>query len=302
MRQMPSLRAIQIFEAAARLNSFLRAADELRVTPSAISHQIRALERELGILLFHRVNRSIMLTDIGRRYSEEIAEALGQIEAATRNLSRHGKSDILTVHAVPSLATQWLMPRLSRFGTLNPEIDVRLNASGEPADLRDGTIDFSICYGSILPSAGVQIEPFPEETIVALCAPSLMQGPLALKTPDDLRHHVLIHSEVNLYRWQDWARDHGITLDLKRGPRFDRSFMAISTAVDGLGVCLESRLLVERELANGHLVMPFGAEGRKVQCHSLTYLRSRARIPKLAVFRQWLHEALHESLAAPDKD
>lgn len=296
MRQLPSLRAIHIFEAAARLGSFLSASDELRLTPSAVSHQIRALEHELGTSLFHRVNRSVMLTDVGRRYAEEIAEALGLIENATRNLSRHNKSDILTIHAVPSLATQWLMPRLSRFGTLNPDIDVRLNASGEPADLRNGTIDFSICYGSILPTAGIQVEPFPEETIVALCSPGLVQGPQALKSPDDLRHHLLIHSEVNLYRWRDWAKDHQITLDLKRGSRFDRSFMAISTAVDGFGVCLESRLLVERELAHGHLVMPFGPEGARMHCHSLTYLRSRAHIPKLIVFREWLHEALRESL------
>ncbi len=295
MRQLPSLRAIQIFEAAARLGSFLAASDELRLTPSAVSHQIRTLEQELGTVLFHRGNRSVMLTDVGHRYAEEIADALGQIEGATRNLSTHNKSDILTIHAVPSLATQWLMPRLARFGALNPDIDVRLNASGEPADLRNGTIDFSIVYGSILPTAGIQVEPFPEETIVALCSPSLAQGPQALKTPDDLCRHTLIHSEVNLYRWRDWARDHQLTLDLKRGPRFDRSFMAISTAVNGLGVCLESRLLVERELTHGHLVMPFGPEGARMRCHSLTYLRSRAHVPKLATFRQWLHEALRET-------
>lgn len=114
-------------------------------------------------MLFHRGNRSVMLTDVGHRYAEEIADALGQIEGATRNLSTHNKSDILTIHAVPSLATQWLMPRLARFGALNPDIDVRLNASGEPADLRNGTIDFSIVYGSILPTAESRSNPFPKK-------------------------------------------------------------------------------------------------------------------------------------------
>ena len=296
MRQLPSLRAIQIFEAASRLQSFLHAADELGITPSAVSHQIRALEQELGITLFHRVNRTVILTDVGRRYSEEIAEALGQIETATRNLTRQSKSDILSILVVPSLGTQWLMPRMALFNTANPDIDVRLHTSGGPTDIVSGFIDLSIFYGSILPVAGVITEPFPDETIVAICSPRLMEGPHPIREPKDLQHHVLIHSELNLYRWQNWGRDQGVELDLRRGPRFDRSYLAISTAVDGYGVCLESRLLVERELADGKLILPFGNEGPKMHCHSLIYRRSRAHLPKLIAFRRWLVESLHESL------
>src|SRR5690348_8590862 len=113
MRKLPPLKALQAFEAAARLSSFIKAADELCLTPSAVSHRIQDLERDLGIPLFHRIHRSVVLTDVGRQYAEEIADAFGRMEAATRSMARSGKSDILTIHSVPSLATQWLMPRMS---------------------------------------------------------------------------------------------------------------------------------------------------------------------------------------------
>lgn len=300
MLKLPPLQAVQTFEAASRLSSFLRAAQELGVTPSAVSHRIRSLERELGVQLFHRVHRSVALTDAGRRYAEEVTAALRRIEAATQSLARQGKSDILTVHVVPSLATQWLMPRLARFSALHPDIDLRLNASHEPVDLTSGAVDFDIRYGTRLQASGTVTEDFPEETIVVLCAPELVRGVRAIHGPADLRKHTLIHSELNLFGWRDWAAQHpGLALDLERGPRFDRSFMAISAAVDGLGVCLESRLLVQQELARGLLVMPLGPGGPRVRSHHLNYLRSRAGLPKLALFRRWLTEELDRS-AAPE--
>ncbi|MBB4380392.1 MULTISPECIES: transcriptional regulator GcvA [Bradyrhizobium] len=295
MTHLLHLRAIQIFEAAARLGSFLRAADELRVTPSAVSHQIRSLETTLGVQLFHRINRAVMLTDVGRKYADEVSEALGRIEAASQTVARKGKSDILTIHSVPSFASQWLMPRLSRFGALNPEIDLRLNASGDAADLGGDAVDIDIRYGTFVPAAYLGVDSFPLETIVVLCSPKLMKGASRIRTPADIKKHVLIHSEVNLYRWKHWADDAKLELDLERGPRFDRSFMAISTAVDGLGVCLESRLLVQRELESGRLVMPFGPNGARMLCHSLVYRRSRTNVPKIATFRKWMSQALRET-------
>lgn len=297
MRQLPALKALQAFEAAARLNSFRKAADELFLTPSAVSHRIQDLERELGVSLFHRIHRSVVLTDAGLRYARAVAEAFGAIEAATREIGRRGKSDILTIHSVPSFATQWLMPRLSRFEELTADTDIRLTASVETIELGLGTVDFDIRYGHALNQSGVASEPFPQETVVVLCSPNLMTGSRALRKPADLAHQTLIHSEVNLYSWRDWQRDHaGVALKLERGPRFDRSFMSISAAVDGRGVCLESRLLVERELDSGRLVMPFGPRGAAITGHSLNYLESRLRLPKLRRFREWLLDALR---AAP---
>lgn len=293
MRKLPTLAATRAFEAAARLGSVQLAADEMRVTASAISHQIRKLEDELGVQLFHRAHRSIILTDVGRRYAEDIGEALGQIEAATRRIGRTDPTDILSIHVVPSLAALWLMQRISRFGESYPEIDVRLHASNIPVDLTTGTIDVAIRYGGSLQESGTVVIPFPPETIVPFCAPHLLQGSNAIRSESDLPNHSLIHSEVNLYGWRDWMRDHpGIMLNLDRGPRFDRSFMSISAAVDGRGVCLESHLLVQRELAVGNLVAPFGLDGPKRVCHTLVYLSSKTRLPKVARFRQWLFEAL----------
>lgn len=298
MRRMPPLKTIQAFESASRLGSFAKAADELHLTPSAISHQIRWLEQRLGIALFHRVHRSTILTDAGRRYAETVAEAFGLIEAGTRAIERTGKSDIITVHSVPSFATQWLMPRLSRFSRLNPDIDVRLNASVGVVDLATGEADFDIRYGTTFAENGVTVQPFPAEPIVVVCAPSFTKGRSGLKTPRGISDCTLIHSEVNIYGWRDWQHDHpGIKIDLDRGPRFDRSFMAISAATDGIGVALESRLLTEREIESGLLVMPFQLDGPRLVCHQLKFLKTKAHLPKMRAFREWLFEELHNSMA-----
>jgi LysR family glycine cleavage system transcriptional activator len=293
MRKLPPLKAVQAFETAARLGSVLKASEELSVTPSAISHQIRFLEEELGVRLFHRAHRSIILTDVGRRYAEELGASFTAIEAATRAVGRERRSDILSLHVVPSLAAQWLMPQIGRFTSDNPEIDLRLHASTDRVDLMSGAVDLDIRYGSVLEQSGVIVEPFPPETIVVLCAPSLTEGDKPIRSAGDLNRHALIHSEVNLFSWRDWQCAHpGVELNLGRGLRFDRSFMSISAAIEGRGVCLESRLLVQRELASGSLVMPLGPEGPSIRCHSLAYVRSRRALPKVASFRDWLFRAL----------
>lgn len=291
------LKAVQAFEAAARLSSFALAAEELFVTPSAISQQIKNLEEKFEVRLFHRVHRAVVLTDAGRSFAEEISAAFARIESATKALGRTAKSDILTVHSTPSFATQWLMPRLARFSALFPDIDVRLNASyPAPVDLLKGIADIDIRYGmdKLLP-AGTMVFPFPQETIVPLCSPALIAGPNPIRSPEDLRHHTLIHSEVCYVSWQDWMRQHRkVKLDISRGPRFDRSFMAISAAADGIGVCLESLLLVQRELESGRLIAPFGLEGPKVQGYTFNILRSQADLPKIRNFQDWLFEELRK--------
>lgn len=297
MHNRVPLKAVQAFEAAARLSSFALAAEELFVTPSAVSHQIKLLEEQFGVRLFHRVHRAVVLTDAGRRYAEEVSAAFARIEMATRDLGRTEKSDVLTVHSTPSFATQWLMPRLARFSSAHPDIDVRLNASyPPPPELLTQGVDIDIRYGmKRLQPAGTMVLPFPAETIVPLCAPALATGPHPIHTPEDLRDHTLIHSEVCLINWRDWMRQHRkVKLDIARGPRFDRSFMAISAAVDGLGVCLESLLLVERELESGRLVAPFGLTGPKVQGYTFNLLKSRVELPKIRSFQDWLFGELEK--------
>lgn len=296
MRKLPSLNQIQAFEAAARLTSFAAAADELRVTASAVSHNIRALERDLGVALFHRVHRSVVLTDAGRRYAERVSEAFALMEAATRTIDRTVKADILTLHSAPSFATQWLMPRLSRFSMLHPDMDVRLNASVDAVDLGAGQADFHIRYGHFLPAPGVAVEPFPEETFVVACAPRLAEGARALREPGDLARQTLIYSEVNLVTWRDWLDARGLGhVETLRGPRFDRTFMTVAAAVDGLGVALESRMMVQRELEAGRLVLPFGEDGPRLVCHRLLFQRARGNLPKMRAFRDWLFQELGQS-------
>lgn len=294
MQHRTPLKSIQAFEAAARLSSFALAADELFVTPSAVSHQIKLLEEQLGVRLFHRVRRAVVLTDTGRQYAEEIGAAFARIDKATCDIGRIEKSYILTVHATPSIATQWLMPRLARFSALHPDIDVRLDASSAAVDLVKESVNIDIRYGARrLQPAGTMVLDLPLETIVPLCSPRLANGERPIRTVADLRHHTLIHSEGCLVGWRDWIRLHcKVVLDITRGPRFDRSFMAISAAADGMGVCLESLLLVQRELETGTLVAPLGFEGLKVNGYTLNLLKSRADLPKLKSFQDWLFEEL----------
>jgi LysR family glycine cleavage system transcriptional activator len=303
MRQMPNLRALQIFESAARLSSFLHAAKELNVTPSAVSHQIRLLESDLGVVLFHRVNRSVVLTDAGSHYLEVVGNAFGRLEAASHTVGRMSASDILTISIAPSLATKWLMPRLWDFTDKHTDIDVRILATGAPlSDLRGGTIDIDIRYGSILREAAMITHAFPKERIVAFCSPNIITQDTPLAVHADIRHHALIHSEVNLFRWANWVQEFcSDALDVSRGPRFDRSFLSIEAAVAGRGICLESMLLVEKELAEGTLVMPFSDLGPEIDCHYITYLRSRARLPKIQAFRDWLLTNLTAKSVGPSK-
>ena len=292
MHKLPSLSSLRTFEAAARLGSFGLAADELSVTASAVSHQIKLLEEYTGVRLFHRINRTVVLTDVGRRYANEIAFAFEHMIAATQNVAKSDKSDILSIHSSPSFATQWLMPRLSRFSTIQPDIDVRLHAAHSGVDMVP-EFDIDIRYGTKLSSASTVSVFLPEEVIIPMCAPALIDGPKPIHTPKDLCHHTLIHSEATLVGWDDWVRSKpNLKLNLKRGLRFDRSFMSIGAAVDALGVCLESLLLVQREIEMKQLVMPFGLDSLKIRGHNIAYLTSMAELPKIKAFQNWLFSEL----------
>jgi len=187
------------------------------------------------------------------------------------------------------------MPRISRFSVQHPDIDVRLNTSDELLGPIVGQSDLQIRYGVAVQESATVVEPFPEETIVAACAPRLLKGPHRIRTSSDLLHHPLIHTEVNLFGWRDWQRENkGIEINLSLGLRFDRSFMAIGAAVDGQGVCLESTLLIQRELKSGQLVLPLGSEGPRIRCHSIRYEPSKASFPKVRAFQEWLWHSLQQ--------
>jgi LysR family glycine cleavage system transcriptional activator len=188
------------------------------------------------------------------------------------------------------------MRRLARFGETHPELDIRLHASLIPVDLNQGTVDIDIRYNPGPPSAGTVMVPFPDDKIVPMCSPSLVGGTKPIRRPEDLARHTLIHSEITILGWRDWARRHRkVRLDLERGPRFDRSFMAISAAVDGIGVCLDSLLLAEKELQAGKLVVPFAGDFMTVKGHGFITLRSKVDLPQIRDFREWLFGELTKS-------
>ena len=291
MSTLPSFHALRAFEAAVRRGSFVAAACELHLTPSAVSHQVRLLEDHLGVQLFRRIGRTVAPTDHGDRYFREVTAAFSRIRMATLELARSGKSDRLSVHSAPSFATQWLLPRLPEFVAAHPELDVVFWATSPPYNMMANTCDIDIQYGATS-SEGLDIMPLPIERIVPMCSPAMAHGIRPIRSPQDLRFHPLIHSDHCLVRWPDWLdRHHGLSLDLDRGLHFDRSFMSISTAAAGLGVCLDSTLLAHAELASGRLVKPLGDDGLEVQGHRLACQIADKDLPKIVTFKRWL-EAL----------
>lgn len=298
MLRRTSIKAIQAFEAAARLGSFALAADELAVTPSAISHQVRLLEEQLGVTLFHRVHRSVMLTDLGREFAAEATAAFARLDAATRSVASAGGTSVLTIHSTPSIATQWLMRRLPSFGELHPDVDLRLQSSVNQVNLGQGIVDIDIRYNPGMPPAGSMIVPFPEDVIVPMRSPRLANGLKPIRSVEDIASHVLIHGEINILGWRDWGRrNRKARLELDRGPRFDRSFMAIRAAVDGLGICFDSMLLAEQELRSGSLVVVLPETAMTARGHGFLTLRAKADSRKVAAFRDWLFRELHKTRA-----
>jgi LysR family glycine cleavage system transcriptional activator len=293
-----SIKAIQAFEAAARLGSFALAADELAVTPSAISHQVRLLEEQIGVLLFQRVHRSVILTDVGREYAAEVVAAFGRIDAATRLAATATGASSLTIHSTPSIATQWLMKRLPLYGELHPEVDLRLQASVNQIDLGQGIVDIDVRYNPGPAPAGSVMMHFPDDVVVPMCSPRLANGLRPIRRVEDMAGHTLIHGDITILGWRDWSRrNRKARLDLDRGPHFDRSFMAIRAAVDGLGVCLDSMLLAEQELRAGTLVVVLRETAMKVRGHGFVTLRSKANALKVVAFRDWLFGELEATKA-----
>jgi LysR family glycine cleavage system transcriptional activator len=294
MPTLPSFNALKAFEAAVRRGSFAAAANELHLTPSAVSHQVKLLEDQLGIQLFRRIGRSVVATERGQRYYREVAAAFGRIKVATVDLVGDGKSDRLSVHSAPSFATQLLLPHLPEFVAAHPELDVVFWATSPPYDSMADIYDVDIQHRGRA-TLGLDIMELPAERIVPMCSPHLAEGTRPIRSAEDLLFHPLIHSDLCSIRWPDWLEQHlNLPLDLERGLHFDRSFMSIKAAVDGLGVCLESTLLARNELAEGLLVRPLADDGPEVCAHRLACRVEKKDLPKIVTFKDWLRDLLFE--------
>lgn len=294
MRRLPPLNALRAFEAAARHLSFSKAAGELHVTQAAISHQVKALEQTLGVALFRRLNRAVLLTDAGQTYLPPVREALDQIAAATDRLARRSGGDRLRVSTIASFAAKWLLPRLMRFRAEHPRIDVLVSASNEPVDLKAGEFDAAIRYGKG-DYPGLETVHLMGDEILPLCSPRLLEGEHPLRSPSDLRYHTLLHDEVHRTAddpdWRAWLRHAGTSgVDPDRGPGFSDLGLVLQAAIDGHGVALGRLSVAADDLAAGRLVEPFGPRIRSGFSYRLLYLAERADDRCIAAFRDWLLE------------
>lgn len=279
------LNALHVFDAAARHSSFKAAALELNLSPSAVSHAIAKLERDLGVLLFDRNGRRLALTGDGQALHGTVEQALAMVRSGMKAVAGH-QAGVLKLHAAPSFAAQWLTPRLHAFLSANPGMEVQIAADSQYSRFTDDQFDADIVYGA-RQADGLVSHALGEERIRPLCAPALAAR---IKTPSDLLDHILIYSTLKTVTWDDWLASNGVDPAHGSTMRFDRSFMAISAAVSGLGVCLDSTLLAERELAGGQLVALFEGETQDPteEGHFLVYPQRNAGRPAIKAFTRWL--------------
>lgn len=305
-RRLPPLSALQTFEAAARLQSFTEASKELLVTQSAVSRGISTLETYLGLQLFHRANRTVQLTSQGQEYYHAVFHSFEALEhATTRVLSKRG-TDAITVNVLPTLAIQWLIPKLSEFSEENQDLEVRLVTSIKSVDFALEDSDFAIRVGQPPdrgpPDQGPRIDLeicrqwsgvrtdflFPD-ILVAVCSKTLLDSGPPLKEPADLRHHVLLHNVTRPHAWPDWLKACGLGgLAPKADLSYGHFFMALQAAREGRGIALIPHVLLQDYLALGELVIPFSDA---VPSAGAYYLLSREKdqdAPGIQRFRRWV--------------
>jgi len=295
VRRLPPLNALRAFEAAARHLSFQRAAAELHVTPAAISHQVKALEAQIGVKLFRRLNRAVQLTEHGQACLPVLRDAFDRMAQAVEIARAPQRHKILTVSAAPSFATKWLVPRLDRFWTKHPDIDLRVSASMHLVDFAREDIQAALRYGHGR-YPGLHAELLMRNEVFPVCSPKLLEGRNALRRPDDLRHHVLLHDATNVSDpstpdWPMWLRAAGVTdVDATRGLRFHHVAMALDAAIAGRGVALAHSVLVRDDLAEGRLVRPFALSLPVEFAYYFVCPPEALQDAKIRAFREWILE------------
>lgn len=290
------LSLLRAFEAAARTGSFRDAAAELHLSPSAISHAVRKLEKEMGVVLFARSGRGVQLSPDGLSLMRYVGSAFDDIRRGVEEVAGRGPK-ILRIHSAPSFATQWLTPRLQQFLAMHPDVELRLSAGVDYTRFVNDEFDVDIVYG--LPDQeGVVVLPLGEERMTPLCAPKFRS---LVRKPEDLLRCELIDSSFKKVRWPDWFAANRISAPAMHGMRFDRSFLAIAVAVSGLGIALESTLLAEREIAEGRLVPVLEGLSKDIRYvgHYLVFPRAAPRRITLQLFVDWIVNELALQPSAP---
>ncbi len=317
--RLPPLNALRAFEVAARHLSFKNAAHELSVTPTAVSHQIKLLEETLGVALFHRLTRSLELTTQGEDMLPKVREGLACFTAAVEQARAPDTQGRLTLVLPPSFATRWLVPRLRNFAASEPSLNLHIVrslkaidgdqvaevTSFEGVDLRQEDSVVVIRYGAGN-YPGSQVDRIFGADYIAVCSPALIHADPPLRTPEDMRHQVLLHDDATTsdksgLGWDEWLTRAGITgVDSRAGPHFGDSGLVYVAALDGLGVALASKPLVATALAQGRLVAPFDIAVGQNYAYYLVIPQAIAQRPAVQAFRKWLlEEAVKEEPELP---
>lgn len=296
---MPPLNALRAFEATARHLSFSKAAEELHVTPAALSHQIRGLEDLLQLKLFHRRARAIELTDAARLIYPGIQTGFQNLRDAVERLDRSRQDHILVISAAPGLTAKWLAPRLYRFLALHPDIDPRISAGVGFANFTTDGVDVGIrLSGGSHPD--LYVEKLSDEWLVPMCSPGLLEGAQPLQSPADLAHFPLIQVDLPglVPTWADWLKTVGVTgVDTERGLRLNVADHALDAATEGAGVVLGYKIVASRYLASGQLVAPFGAElAMSGRAYHFVCAKGHEKRPAIKAFRDWLFAEIEETV------
>jgi LysR family transcriptional regulator, glycine cleavage system transcriptional activator len=287
VRRLPPLNALKTFEAAARQESFTRAAAELCVTQGAVSHQIKALEADLGLKLFHREHQRLVLTEAGTDYLVVVRDAFDRIAVGTERLRERQGSGVLTVSTSPNFASKWLVHRLARFATAHPDIDLRISASMHHVDFAREEVDLAIRHGDG-EANGLHVTRLCAEELVVVCSPKLTAGKSALRKTADLTRATLLHTN-DRKEWARWFAVAGVkNADASRGPIFNQASMAIDAAVDAQGVALARTALAIGDLNAGRLVRPFPLALPVPYAYWIVCPKATAMLPKIITFRDWL--------------
>ncbi len=285
-QRLPPLAALRTFEAAARHQNFSRAADELHLTHGAISHQIKALERELGFALFHRKSHGVQLTGSGRQLADTVRDAIDSIARGIEEV-RGRPQRALTVSVLPAFAAHWLIPRLADFGTRHPDIDINIRASPLLTDFASEDVDLAVRYGGGK-WPGTHAVLLADEDVFPVCSPRFNDGRLP-KTLHQLARSRLLHTP--LQPWAQWFEALGMTAPPpQRGMAFAETDILLRAAIAGLGIALSRRLLAQPELEAGRLVRPVPHAVRADRSYYIVYPDHIEPSPRLLIFRDWLLE------------
>ncbi len=292
-RRIYPLNSLRAFEASARHLSFVKAAEELYVTPAAISHQVKRLEDYLGVQLFRRLPRGLLLAETGQVLLSELREVFLRLDKAMERVLESDSRGALTISVAPMYAVKCLVPRLQRFDALYPDIDLRMSSSLGVIDFQRDAFDAAVRLGRGQ-YPGLAVVKLFDESVTPMCSPRLLEGAHALNSPDDLRRHMLLHDDSMAFdpaapNWHTWLQAAGAKrVDASRGPHFSQPDHALQAAIDGAGIVLGWQYMAAEDIAAGRLVQPFDLALPLGSSFYLVYPETYTDRPKIVTFRDWL--------------